>query len=66
MSSLDNTGIMEIGIFYWVRAKAVPNTSTVTLRVLGGEEKGTQCLRVQLGQPIPGGYKYGDPALEIG
>jgi hypothetical protein len=33
------------------------NTSTVALRVVGGDEKGTQCLGVQLGHPVPEGYK---------
>jgi hypothetical protein len=37
--------------------------STVALRVVGGIEKGTQRLGVQLGHPVPGGYKYGDVAL---
>jgi hypothetical protein len=26
----------------------------------------TQCLRVYLGHPVPGGYKYGDLALQVG
>jgi hypothetical protein len=41
------------------------NTSTVTLRVVGGDEKGTQCLEVEPGHPVPGGYKYGDLALKV-
>jgi hypothetical protein len=41
------------------------NTSTVALRVVGGDEKGTLCLEVQPGPPLPGGYKYGDLALKI-
>jgi hypothetical protein len=41
------------------------NTSTVALRVIGGDEKGTQCMGVYLGHPVPGGYKYGDLALYI-
>jgi hypothetical protein len=36
------------------------NTSTVALRVVGGDEKGTQC------HPVSGGYKYGDLALQFG
>jgi hypothetical protein len=40
------------------------NTSTVALRVVG-DEKGTQCLAVQPGHPVPGGYKYGDLALQV-
>jgi hypothetical protein len=35
------------------------NTSTVALRVVGGDEKGTQCLGVQLGHSVPGGYNTG-------
>jgi hypothetical protein len=33
--------------------EAESNTSTVGLRVLGGH-------------PVAGGYKYGDPALQVG
>jgi hypothetical protein len=25
----------------------------------------TQCLGVYLGHPVPGGYKYGDRALQV-
>jgi hypothetical protein len=32
------------------------DTSTVALRVVGGDETGTQCLGVKLGHPIPMGY----------
>jgi hypothetical protein len=46
--------------------EAVSSISTVALRVVGGDEKGTQCLGVQLGHPVPGGYKYGDMALHVG
>jgi hypothetical protein len=45
------------------RVEAGSNTSTVALRVVGSDEKGTQCLGVKLGHPLPGGYKYGDLAL---
>jgi hypothetical protein len=30
---------------YYVRLEAGSNTSTVALRVVGGDEKGTQCYR---------------------
>jgi hypothetical protein len=46
--------------------KAASNNFTVALRVVGGDEKGTQCLGVLLGHPVPGGYKYGDLALQVG
>jgi hypothetical protein len=46
--------------------EAGSNTSTVELRVGGGDESGTQCLGVYLGYPVPGGYKYGDLALQVG
>jgi hypothetical protein len=46
--------------------EAGPNTSTVALRVVGGDEKGTLCLGVLLGHPVPVGYKYGDLALQVG
>jgi hypothetical protein len=42
------------------------NTSTVALRVVGGDEKGTQYLGVYPGHPVAGGYKYGDLALQVG
>jgi hypothetical protein len=42
------------------------NTSTVVLRVTGGDGKRTQCLGVQLGHPVPGGYKYGNLFLQVG
>jgi hypothetical protein len=45
--------------------EAGSNTSTVVLRVVGGDEKGTQCLGVQLGHPVPQGYKYGDLAVQV-
>jgi hypothetical protein len=45
--------------------EAGSSTSTVTVRVVGGNEKGTQCLGVSLGHPDPGGYKYGDLALQV-
>jgi hypothetical protein len=28
--------------------------------------KETQCLGIQLGHPVPGGYKYGDVVLQVG
>jgi hypothetical protein len=40
----ENTAHVEVG----------SNTSTVALRIVGGEDKGTQCLGVWLGHPIPG------------
>jgi hypothetical protein len=42
------------------------NNSTVVLRVVGGDEKGTQCLGVYPGHTLPGGYKHGDLALQVG
>jgi hypothetical protein len=48
------------------RVEAGSNTSTVAQRVVEGDEKGTQCLGVKLGHPVPGGYKYGDLALQVG
>jgi hypothetical protein len=35
----------------------------IALPVVGDDEKGTQCLGVKLGNPVPGGYKYKDLAL---
>jgi hypothetical protein len=46
--------------------EAGSNKCTVALRVVGGNEKVTQCLGVQLDHPVPGGYKYGDLALQVG
>jgi hypothetical protein len=48
------------------RVEAWSNISTEFLRVVGGHEKGTQRLGVQLGHPVPGEYKYGDVALQDG
>jgi hypothetical protein len=41
-------------------------TSIVALLVVRGDEKGTQCPRVYLAHPVPGGYKYNDLALQVG
>jgi hypothetical protein len=46
--------------------EAGSNTSTVTLQVVGDDEKGTQCLGIKLGNHVPGRYKYGDLALLVG
>jgi hypothetical protein len=46
--------------------EAGSNTSTVALRVIGGDEKRTQWLGIKLGHPVPGGYIYGDLALQVG
>jgi hypothetical protein len=47
------------------RVEAI-RTPTIALRVVGGDEKGTQCLGVQLDHPVLEGYKCGDLALEGG
>jgi hypothetical protein len=47
------------------RVEAGYNTFTVALRVVRGDGKGTQCLGVYLGHPVPGGYKYGELALQV-
>jgi hypothetical protein len=46
------------------RVEAGFSTSTVALRVVGGDEKGTQCP--PLGHSIRGGYKYGGLVLQVG
>jgi hypothetical protein len=46
--------------------EAGSNTSTVALRIVRGDKDGIQCLGVYLGHPVPGGYKYGDRALQVG
>jgi hypothetical protein len=46
--------------------EAGQNTSTVALRVVRGDKKGTQCPGVYLGHSVLGGYKYGDLALQVG
>jgi hypothetical protein len=48
------------------RVEAGYNTSTIALRVVRGDGKGTQCLGVYSGHPVPGGYKYGGLALQVG
>jgi hypothetical protein len=45
--------------------EAGSNTSTLSLRVVGGDEKGIKCLGVKLGHPVPRGYKYGDLAVQV-
>jgi hypothetical protein len=45
--------------------EARSKTFTVTLRVVGGDEKGTHCLRIKPGHHVPGGYIYEDRALEV-
>jgi hypothetical protein len=56
-------GVADLPSMVWRRVKI---TSTVALRVVKGDGKETQCLGVQLGQPVPGGYKYGDLASRLG
>jgi hypothetical protein len=46
--------------------EACSNTSTVALGIVGGDEKEIQYLGVYLSHPVPGGYKYGDLALQVG
>jgi hypothetical protein len=50
----------------WSRVEEGYNTSTSALRVVESDEKGTQCLGVQLGLPVTGGYKYRDLVLYVG
>jgi hypothetical protein len=45
--------------------EAGQNTSTIALRVVRGDGKGTHCPGVYLGHPVPGGYKHGDLALLV-
>jgi hypothetical protein len=46
--------------------EAGSNTSTVILRVVRGDEKGNQCVGLQLGHSVLGLYKYGDLTLQVG
>jgi hypothetical protein len=48
------------------RMEASSNTSTIALRVVGGDEKGIQFPGVKLGYPLPGGCEYRDLALQVG
>jgi hypothetical protein len=48
------------------RLEAGSNTFIVALRVAGGDGKRTLCVGVQLGHPVPGGYKYGVLAYRLG
>jgi hypothetical protein len=41
-------------------------TSTVDLKVVGGDDTGTQCPGVYPGYPVPGRYKYGGLPLQVG
>jgi hypothetical protein len=49
-----------------VSVEAGSSNSIIALRVVGGYERGTQCLGVQPGNPVPRGYKYVDLALQVG
>jgi hypothetical protein len=55
--------IMEIQILC---GESGSNTATVSLQVVGGDEKGAQCLGIKPSRPILRGYKYGDLALQVG
>jgi hypothetical protein len=46
--------------------EARSNTSSIALRVVGGDEKETCCLGVQLDYSVSGGFKYGNLALQAG
>jgi hypothetical protein len=46
--------------------EAGSNTCTIVLLVVGDDKKGTQCLRVLAGHPVPVGYKYRDLDLQVG
>jgi hypothetical protein len=58
-------GVFSEGSFR-SRVEAGSNTSSVPLRIVRGDEKGIQCLGVSLGHPVPGVYKYGELALQVG
>jgi hypothetical protein len=38
----------------------------MALQVVKDDGKGTQCMGVYLGHPVPGRYKYGDLVLQVG
>jgi hypothetical protein len=42
------------------------NISNVALRIVRGDEEGTQCPGEILGHPGPGGHIYEDLALKVG
>jgi hypothetical protein len=48
---------------YMPHVEAGLNTSTVTLRVIEGDENGTRCLG---GHPVSGGHKYRDLVIQVG
>jgi hypothetical protein len=52
--------LVRINPVFKSRVEARSNTSTVALRVVGGDEKETRCQGVQLGHPVRRGYKYVD------
>jgi hypothetical protein len=47
------------------RVEAGWNICTVALGVVGRDEKRPQCLGVQLGHGVPGGYKYRHLTLQV-
>jgi hypothetical protein len=46
--------------------EAGSNTAIVSLLFVGDNQKGTHFLGVKSDYPVPGGYKYGDLALNVG
>jgi hypothetical protein len=39
--------------------------ATIAVTIVRCDRKGPQCPGVYLGHPVPGGYKYGDLALQV-
>jgi hypothetical protein len=58
--------LITLGIFRFSCVEAGSNTSTVALRVVGSDEKGTHCRGAWPGHPVLGVYKYGMLTLHVG
>lgn len=48
------------------RVEAGRNNSTIALRVVQGDENGTRCLGVYLGQPVIEEHKHRDVVRQVG
>jgi hypothetical protein len=55
----------SVPIYNEESVEAGSNTSTVTLRVVGGDENGIEYLGIELGHPVPRGYNKGNLALQV-
>jgi hypothetical protein len=58
--------LQRFNFFKMLYKHSVRTTSTAALRVVRGDKKGNPVPGSITGPPGPGGYKYGDLALQVG